>query len=374
MQLSLRTFDAIVSSAAAAVQSAAQTVMDLTVGSVTRAVLEANAGLGLWMQWLILQVLQTTRASTSSAGDLDTWMADFGLTRLPASAATGSATFSRFSPTSVALVPAGTLVRTSDGSQSFSVVADPSNPAWNPAQNGFSLAAGTASITVAISAAVAGIAGNVQAGTIGLIAAALPGVDTVTNASATAGGLNAESDAALRTRFSSFLASLFKATTPAIGYTISSVQQGLQYTVQENATQSGAYQPGCFVVTVDDGTGAPPGSLLTLVANAVEPVRPIGSVWTVVAPTVATANVSMSITTAPAATHSVVASQVSAALESFINTLPVGAPLAWSRLAQVAYAASPSVTNVTGLSLNGSNSDLVPSQSAVVKAGSVTVN
>jgi len=374
MQLSLRTFDAIVSSAAAAVQSAAQTVMDLTVGSVTRAVLEANAGLGLWMQWLILQVLQTTRASTSSAGDLDTWMADFGLTRLPASAATGSATFSRFSPTSVALVPAGTLVRTSDGSQSFSVVADPSNPAWNPAQNGFSLAAGTASITVAISAAVAGIAGNVQAGTIGLIAAALPGVDTVTNASATAGGLNAESDAALRTRFSSFLASLFKATTPAIGYTIASVQQGLQYTIQENATQSGAYQPGCFVVTVDDGTGAPPGSLLTLVANAVEPVRPIGSVWTVVAPTVATANVSMSITTVPAATHSAVASQVSAALESFINTLPVGAPLAWSRLAQVAYAASPSVTNVTGLSLNGSNSDLVPSQSAVVKAGSVTVN
>jgi len=39
MQLQLRTFDTIVSSAAAAVQAAAATVLDLTVGSVLRAVL-----------------------------------------------------------------------------------------------------------------------------------------------------------------------------------------------------------------------------------------------------------------------------------------------------------------------------------------------
>src|SRR5580698_8165980 len=108
MQLQLRTFDTIVSSAAAAVQGAAQTLLDLTVGSVLRAVLEANAGLGLWMQWLILETLQTTRASTSTASDLDTWMADFGLTRQQAVAAAGSATFARFSPVTTALIPAGT--------------------------------------------------------------------------------------------------------------------------------------------------------------------------------------------------------------------------------------------------------------------------
>src|ERR1019366_9585348 len=108
MQLQLRTFDTIVAAAAAAVQAAATTVLDLTVGSVLRAILEANAGLGLWLQWLILQVLQTTRAATSTAGDLDTWMADFGLTRLAAVAANGIVTFSRFSPVTTALVPVGT--------------------------------------------------------------------------------------------------------------------------------------------------------------------------------------------------------------------------------------------------------------------------
>ena len=373
MQLQLRTFDTIVSSAAAAVQGAARTVLDLTVGSVLRAVLEANAGLGLWMQWLILQVLQATRAATSTGADLDSWVGDFGLARQQSVAAAGAVTFARFSPVTTALVPVGTLVRTNDGSQSFAVVADTTNPAFSAVQNGYVLPAGTATVNAAIAAAAAGSAGNVQAGAIGLIAAAVPGVDTVTNAAPTAGGLDAETDAALRARFSAYLVSLFKATTAAVGYAISTVQQGLQFTIQENATQSGAYQPGAFVVTVDNGTGAPPASLLASVADAIETVRPVGSTWTVVAPTVTTATVGMAIVTAPAANHAMVAAQVAAALTGFIDALPVGAPLPWSRLAQVAYGASPSVGNVFGVLLNGGTADIVPGPAGVVKAGSVTV-
>ena len=81
MQLSLRTFDTMVQSMAAAVQASAAQLLDLTVGSTLRAVLEANASIGLWMQWLILLVLRTTRAATSSGDDLDSWMADLTLTR-----------------------------------------------------------------------------------------------------------------------------------------------------------------------------------------------------------------------------------------------------------------------------------------------------
>jgi len=373
MQLQLRTFDTIVASAAAAVQGAAATLLDLTVGSVLRAVLEANAGLGLWLQWLILQVLQTTRASTSAGSDLDSWMADFGLTRLPAVTASGSATFARFSPVTTALVPVGTLVVTADGSQSFAVATDTTNAAWSAAQNGYVIAAGIAAVTVAVSATAAGSGGNVQAGAIGLIQAALPGVDTVSNAAPTAGGLDAESDAALWARFSAYLVSLFKATTAAVGYAVASVQQGLQYTIQENVAPGGATQPGCFIVTVDNGTGAPPSTLLTAIGSAIEQVRPLGSVWTVVGPTVSTANVYMAITTAPTATHATVTAQVAAALTAFGNALPVGAPLPWSRLAQVAYDASASVTNVSGVLLNGGTADIVPGVGGVVKAGGVVV-
>lgn len=374
MQLNLRTFDTIVASGAAAVQGAAQTVLDLTVGSVLRAVLEANAGLGLWLQWMILQVLQTTRAATSGGGDLDTWVADFSLTRLPASFAAGTVTFSRFAPVTVALVPAGTTVTTGDGTQSFAVAADTANAAWNAAQNGFVIASGAASVTVAVQAAVAGSAGNVQAGTISLIAAALPGVDTVGNAAPTVGGLDAESDAALRARFAAYINSLSKATTAAVGYAISSVQQGLQYTIQENAAPTGAWQPGCFVVTLDNGTGAPPASLLSAVATAIEAVRPVGSLWTVQPPAVSSAIVTLSIATPPSVAHATIAAEVAAAITQFIDALPVGAPLPWSRLAQVAYDASASVSNVTAVLLNGGSADLVPAQNGVVKCGSVVVS
>src|SRR5277367_1212082 len=96
MQLSLQNFTTLVQNMAASVQSSAAQLLDLTVGSTLRAILEANASVALWMQWLILQVLQTTRASTSAGTDLDSWMADFSLTRLPAVAATGVVTFTRF--------------------------------------------------------------------------------------------------------------------------------------------------------------------------------------------------------------------------------------------------------------------------------------
>lgn len=115
MQLSLRTFNTLVQSMAASVEASATQLLDLTVGSTLRSVLEANASIGLWMQWLILLVLRTTRAASSSGADLDSWMGDMTLTRLPAVTATGTVTFSRFTSAMPALVPAGALVRTAEG-------------------------------------------------------------------------------------------------------------------------------------------------------------------------------------------------------------------------------------------------------------------
>ena len=109
---------------AAALQSSATALVDVSVGSVLRAIFEANASIALWMQWLILQVLQTTRASTSSGADLDSWMLDFGLSRLPAVPSAGLVTFSRYTPNLPAKIPFGSIVKTGDGVLSFTVVED----------------------------------------------------------------------------------------------------------------------------------------------------------------------------------------------------------------------------------------------------------
>jgi uncharacterized phage protein gp47/JayE len=374
MQLPLQNFTTLVGNAVAAVQGSAAQLLDLTVGSTLRAVLEANASLALWMQYLIVLVLQTTRAATSIGPDLDTWVADFSLTRLPASEAAGQVQFSRFVPSASALVPAATQVRTADGTQTFTVGIDTTNPLWQASLNGYLLPAGTATVSVPVTAAAAGSAGNVLAGSITLIVAAISGVDTVANAAPMAGGMDAESDPALRVRFQLYIAALARATPLAVGEAVASVQQGLSYAIAENMSPSGLPLPGMFVVTVDDGTGTPPQSVLTAAALAIEAVRPVATSFAVVPPTVVPATIMLSVLALPNYDHAAVAAAVTAAIQSYVDALPIGATLPYTRLAQVAYDASPGVANVTSVGLNGSANDVAPGAGGVVKTATVQVN
>lgn len=374
MALTTKDFSTLVQEMVSNVQGYASALVDLTIGSILRASLESVSAVVMWLQGLILALLATTRAATSSGTDLDTWMADFGLTRLAATYASGLVTFSRFTPTIQAVVPVGAIVQTADGSQQFTVNLDTTNPAYNASLGGYVIPAGSSSVTASVTAVTSGSAANVVAGAISTLAQAIPGVDTVSNAAAFTNGSNAETDGALRVRFVSYVQSLSKATKAAVGYAITSLQQGLTYTLTENQTRAGVYQPGYFFVVVDDGTGAPSSTLLSTVYNAIDAVRPLTITFDVFAPSVLTANVVMTIATASGYTHSAVTAIVQAALQSYINTLPLGTSLSYSRLAQVAYDASPGVTNVTGVTLNGGTSDIAATSQQVVKAGTVVVN
>ncbi len=374
MTLNLQNFATLVQNAAAAVAGASTALLDLSVGSVLRAVLEASSSVALWLQWLILQVLSMTRAATSTGADLDSWMADYGLTRLPAIAAAGSVTFSRFTPSNAALIPVGAGVRTADGTQSFAVIAVTTNPAWSAAQNGYAIAAGVASVSVPVIAITLGTAGNVQPNTITLLATAIPGIDQVSNPLAFVGGTNAETDAAFRARFVNYINSRSLATPIAVGNAIAGIQQGLTYLLQENIDPAGATRMGFFTVTIDDGSGNPPASLIATVSAAIEAVRPVGSSYAVLPPTLIEAAISLDVTLAAAGSLATVASEISTAITTFVDALPIGTTLPISRLAQLAYDADPTVTNVTALSINGVNADLVPPVTGVIKASSVVVN
>jgi uncharacterized phage protein gp47/JayE len=374
MQLLLRNFSTLVEQTAAAVQGSAAQLLDFTTGSVLRALLEANASLALWLQWLILLVLQNTRLASSSGSDVDSFGADFGMTRLTAISAQGAVTFSRYTPTMASLIPTGTTLTTSDNSTQFIVGTDTTNSAWNASQNGYLLGIGVASVTVPVAATVAGSAGNVLAGTISLITSALPGIDTATNALALTGGLDAETDASFRLRFQSFINSRTRATIQAVSYAATSIQQGVNCTVQENTDGNGDYMPGKFVVTADDGSGSPPAALLTSIQAAVEAVRPVGSIFAVSGPTVLPADISLSLAIAPGSNSATAVAAVNLAITTFVNTLPVGSSLPFTRLAQIAYDASPAVTNVTGLTLQGGTADLTAAPATVIKIGSLAIS
>ncbi len=373
MILSLNSFATLVQSQAAAVQASARSILDFTVGSVVRAIIEANASVALWMQWLILQVLSMTRAGTSVAADLDTWMADFSLARLAATQATGTVTLSRFTATSAVQVAPGSQVKTADGSQIFTVVADAAQGLWNAGLGVYVIPAATASGAVTVQAVSAGIQGNVAASTITLIASAIP-VDTVTNGAAFTNGVDAETDAAFRTRFAQYIQTRSRATTAAVGAAINGVQQNLTYAIQENVSTIGAYQPGNFVVIVDDGSGSPPAPLLTSVSTAIAAVRPVGSTWAVFGPTAVPVTIILTIDVSAGTVKANLLAPVATAITTWVNALPIGGSLPWSRIAAIAYGVDPGIIDVRLVTINGATTDVSPGVSGAIVVSSVTVN
>jgi uncharacterized phage protein gp47/JayE len=379
----IKTFDTLVEGQAAAVQGRAAGLIDYSIGAVLRAVGEATASMGLWLQGLVLVLLRTTRLSTCEDADADTFVADFGAAptsgdetkfeRLPAAFGATNATFSRVSTGGQAVVPVGSSVQTLDGSQKFTVVLDPNNVSYDPAFSGYVMVSGVGSVIVPIRALTAGLAGNALAGAINTIASAIPGVSAVTNPFAVTNGADAETTAQMRVRFRRFVQALRRATPAALEEAVTSIQRGVTCVVKENQHFDGTPEKGFTTIIVDDGSGAPTTGLLTAASLAVDTTRAAGTSYGVYAPTVVHMDVTAGITTVADADHAAAIADVVAALTAFLNTLPIGAPVYWSRVWQVVQDASEDILEVVGPTLNGGTVDVMLTFSQVAKARTLTV-
>jgi uncharacterized phage protein gp47/JayE len=359
MNLPTRDFTDIVRDMSSAIIASAGRLIDISVGSVLRAIIEANAAIVLWVQWLVLLTLQTTRASTSTGADLDSWMADFSLSRLPATTASGTATFSRFVGTAAAFVPAGALIKTQDGSITFVIDIDASNPAWQPVLNAYCLASGVMSIDLPIIASAAGLSGNVLSNTVAVLASALPGIDIINNETATSGGGDPEADGAFRVRFANFFAARSRATMDAIAYAISLVGPDLKHVIQENVDAGGNVRIGNMLIVVDNGSGLLSQTLLNSLSVAIQAVRPIGTTFSIQPPQIIQVQVSLTILLRSESPTSTIQASLQSAIESYIGNLRIGSTLSITRISQLAYWTEPRIINVSNVALNGQGMDLV---------------
>jgi uncharacterized phage protein gp47/JayE len=360
MAITGQSFSSIVTNVVAQTQAAAKAAVDFTVGSVPLALAQSIAGLALWLQALILQVLAFSRAATSQGPDLDSWMADFGFPRLGATAAAGTLTFARFQPTSAAVILPGMLAAASIGGAQFVVTLDTTNglyssSAGGPGIPGYVIAPSVSSGTVPAAAATPGSGGNVTIGAIGLLLQTVSGIDTVTNGTIFSGGMDAESDPAFRLRFQAFINSLQKGTVAAFAYALNSLRPGLTFSILENTTPNLVSQKGTVTIVLDDGSGNPPLSLMQAAAVAIEAVRCAGITVFVIPPTILPANIVMALTSVVTAQHAADVAAAIAALQFYIDTIPVGGALPYARLAQIAFDASPNISNVTGVTLNAAS-------------------
>lgn len=382
--LPTQSFSTIVANTISGIQGRAAKLINFSTGSTLRAIVEGFAGLFLWFQALVLQVLQASRLSTAKGVDVDTFTADFMTTigtsngvaspRLGAQAATGQVTFSRFTaapttcfiPAASAVSTTGVItnagpnnaatVQTNDGQSTFAVVADTTNPNYSAALGGYTLAANVGSIIVTVQALVPGSKGNAVAGSITVITSPIIGIDTVTNVAAFINGADQESDSALKVRFASYILGLSRGDAYGLQSSISGTAVNVQYTLTEGYNFDGSYRPGFFFVVADDGSGSPSASFLQSVTNAVNAVRPLGTQAGVFAPTIITANVSMQIYTALGYDHNTVVAQVVALIGTNIKALGLGNTLPFSILSSWAYSV-PGVTQVSGVLLNGASGD-----------------
>jgi phage-related baseplate assembly protein len=393
--LPTQSFSTIVTNTIAGIQGRASKLINFSTGSTLRAIVEGFAGLYLWFQAMVLQVLQATRLSTSSGIDVDTFTADFmpvvvgtSSPRLGAQAASGQVTFTRFTagPTTC-FIPVGATVQSSDGTQNFAVIADTTFATYSagpPA--GYTLPSSVASIIVPVNAVVAGAAGNVSTGAIATMTSPITGIDTVNNVAAFTNGANFESDSALKSRFAAYILGLSRGDYYGLSASILGTAATVQWTLTEGYNYDGSYHPGYFFVVADDGSGTPSPAYLAAVLAAAQAVRPLAVQCAVFPPVVILANVSMQLTTATGYVHNTVVAQVAALVALNINSLGLGNPLPWSQLAAWAYSI-PGVTAVSNVLLNSAATDAATLAAtkltqdrtfaigyATIKAGIITVS
>lgn len=371
--MTILNFSTLVRNQIVAIQSSVSGIYNFISGSIIRAIIESNASLTLYLSNLIIELLAITRASTSSATDLDSWMFDYGLTRILATAASGEVVFSRFTPGVIAYIPIGATVENMDGSQVYTVVLDNTRAAYDIISNSYLIQVGVSSLSVPVVASTTGATANVTIGGISVLTQTIVGVDTVSNTAAIEDGVDDEDDAAFRLRFIEYISSLARATIDAISYAVVSTQLGIDHKVVENYTYAGVISIGYFYVVVDDGSGVPSTTLLDKVTTNINKYRPMGSTFMVYAPVVITANVSATVTVSGSGGVAVRA-LVQEALIDFLNSFKLGDTCPYTMLSQVIYNVSPLITNVTSILLNGGVIDLGASNHQVVKAGTVVIN
>lgn len=115
-------------------------------------------------------------------------------------------------------------------------------------------------------------------------------------------------------------------------------------------------------------------ALLTRVAAAIEAVRPVGTSYAVIPPTLLGVAIALAVTTDGTTPHTSAAAAVTDAISAYVSGLPIGASLPFARITQIAFAASSAVTNVSRISLNGATADIVPTAVGVIRPSAIAVS
>lgn len=327
-------------------------------GDVTEAMLHAASAMADLLARYAAQAFKATFLDGAKGQELTDLVDDhLNLQRHDASPAVVSLTFTR--PTAAA--GAGTIVAgarfatgsTADGKQVvFTLDAD------------VVFGGGTLTMPGTATAEIAGVSGNVVAGTV--TAKLAPSFDasiTVTNAATAAGGSEEESDDDLRDRARSLWQTLARGTIAALVYGAKLVPGVSAATVFEDEGT------GHVTVRVADSTGNSNLAMAALVATELENWRAAGIAVDVDRVTKQLVNLALRLRVRRGFSVGAIASLVNAAVAARINKLEVGEVLYMDTVIAAAISVAPdSIVDVevdVGI-------DVVPLSNVLLRAGTIT--
>lgn len=166
--------------------------LDTSIGTPAAKILDAVAG-SISDAYLDNQLLTYTYdVDSKTDADLDSFCQLFGIARLPAKRATGTVTFTRGveNTDSIVFIPIN-----------FQITSATETGIIFQTVTGATMNVGAQSVNVPIQAVDAGPEGNVGPNLIMNMSSPIQGIASVTNPSATSGGINQETDSALRARW-----------------------------------------------------------------------------------------------------------------------------------------------------------------------------
>lgn len=374
MTLDIKSHDQIVSDLVAGWAAQLGLVPILVPGDPALAYFESEASQVTYQQYLLEAANKFARATTAEGADLDSFMEQFGFIRLPAVAATGTATIKLAQAKATAVtIPVNTVLQTLDSNPiQYKVIADTSKSGWNANINGYVIPIGQLSVDASVQAVLAGSSSNLTADRLVQIVSPGTGADSSTNSQTINSGKDAETDVDFRARFVLWINSRSRATKDAILSAVQGVQQGLNIQLYENIDSLGAVRNGYFVVVIDDGSGAPSQTLKDKVRDAVEPIRGFTIQFIVIGPTKVDATIAMNVKILSGYVQNDVLAAVKNAVMSHVNALKIGESLRIYKLIQVAINAHAGVETVqpNSVLVNSAEADLTATQFQVIRTTS----
>lgn len=220
---------------------------DVTDSSVIKHILAAVAREIDEVYYQLTRMSDLFALDSAAGDDLDARAKDIQpaiIERLGARRSVGELVFSRSGTTGTVSIPAGTLVKTSDGTEVQSTAQGLIN-------NG-----DTESDPVPATAVTAGSAGNVGTGTLVKFGSKPAGIDAVTNPAAFTQGRDKESDDEFRARIKAFIATLARSTVQALEFVAYGVEdEDSGRTAVFTHVFEDPVDKGFVIVYVDDGNG-----------------------------------------------------------------------------------------------------------------------